>query len=797
MYTDNSLAKGSDLTFMKKRRFNYIRIKDEQPKKRSKKNEKVWRNIGHAMTVVGTTISSMLLILVVMLCIIATVVVVYILDFKKSNSFDIDLNESMTKFTTIMYAYNSDNEEVELKRLVADQDRIWVDYQDISPNIIHAVVAKEDKRFYEHKGVDWQRTVFALINDIIGSEGTARQGGSTITQQLVKNVTKDDEQTWERKLREIFRALSLEERYTKENILEYYLNEIGFGGRIYGVEAACQSYFGKSASEVDIAEAAIIAGIIKNPGRYPPTANLSLCRDQQLVALYALYEQGYISLTEYEAAKQEQVKFKPVVYGDAFGYVDPRSVATEEPDETEAPEETDSQYEAYKWNEGTYEVTQNWYTDAAINQVINDYADLKGITYTSARNEIYSGGYKIYTNMDMEKQDILEEKYRDPKLLWGNTKYDKTTPSEELYQSAFVLMDYTGTVKAVVGGLGEKPGDGCFNRATQAVRAPGSTMKPISPYAVGIQNNVITYATLIPDKGIPVNFQADPWPNNFEGGQSGNLWRCWEAVRHSRNTIPIRISSLITPQVLYNHLIMNLGFTTLVEEDNNLAPITLGALSQGVHLTELTAAYQIFGNGGVYYEPKLYSRVYDSKGNVVLKQDFYGTQAVDSDSAWVLNRMLRTVITSPTNNNLGPYARLGNNVEVIGKTGTSNDEKNFLFVGETPNYVGVIWIGKDNGDPVKWASGIRYHSQVWHDVMMSIEDTEKVSRFMPDPTVVERSYCTETGLLATSACSSTDIGYYRPSNIPGYCSGDHEAEQQKIRDYWNAFDNELKSKFKD
>ncbi len=781
---------------MKKRKFNYIRIKDEQPKKRSKKNDKIWKNIGHAMTVIGTTISSMLLILVVMLCIIATVIVVYVLDFKNSNSFDIDLKESMTKFTTMVYAYNSEGEEVELKRLAAEYDRIWVNYKDISPNIIHAVVAKEDKRFYEHKGVDWQRTVFALINDVFNLTRKG-EGGSTITQQLIKNVTQDKEQTWERKLREIFRALSLEERYTKEDILEYYLNEIAFGGQLYGVEAACQYYFGKSASEVDIAEGAIIAGIIKSPDAYRPNKNLSLCRKQQLTALYALYEQGYISLINYEIAKQEQVKFVPVVYGDDFGYTDPRSLPSNETEDPNTEVPNDPEYEAYKWNEGTYEVTQNWYTDAAINQVINDYAELKGITYTSAKNEIYNGGYKIYTNMDIEKQDILEEKYRDPKLLWGTTKYDKTTPTEELYQSAFVLMDYTGTVVALVGGLGEKPGNGCFNRATQAVRAPGSTMKPISPYAVAIQNNIITYSQKIPDKGIPVDFKTTPWPDNFEGkgSQSNTLMLAWYAVRHSRNTIPIRLSSLITPSVLYNHLSQNLGITTLVEEDKQLAPVTLGALTEGVHLTELTAAYQIFGNGGVYYKPKLYSRVYDSKDNVILEQDFYGNQAIDSDSAWVLNRMLRTVITSPTNSNLGPFARLGDNVEVIGKTGTSNDAKNFLFVGQTPNYVGVIWIGRDDAKEVYW-TGKKYSSQIWHDVMKDIEDTSVVSKFIPDPTVVQRNYCTDTGLLATNACENIDVGYYRSSNLPGYCSGDHEAEQQKIWDYWNAYDAELESKIK-
>ena len=775
----------------------YIKIKDDKPKNTNKrKNEKVWRNIGHAMTVVGTTLSSMLLILVIMLCIVATVVVVYILDFAKTQSLGINLKEYETKFTTMVYAYDAEGQEVELKRLAREQNRVWVNYEDISKNIINAVVAKEDQRFWEHKGVDWRRTVFALVQDALKTS-RAGEGGSTITQQLVKNLTEDDERTWERKLREIFRALELEEHYTKEDILESYLNKIWFGKMIYGVEAACQAYFGKKASEVDIAEAAILAGIIKSPDVNRPNGDLQSCKDSQLVALYAMYEQGYISLKEYEDAKAEQVKFVPIVYGDAFGYIDPRSIPTEDPDDPDDdPDDDKLPYEAYKWNEGTYEVSQNWYTDAAIRQVIEEYADLPGISFTSASDEIYNGGYKIYTNMDMEKQAILEEKYRDPYTVLYS--YDKNEKSESLIQSSFVILDYTGTVVALVGGLGEKPGDNCFNRASVATRAPGSTMKPISPYSMGIQNNFITYSTLIPDKGIPVAHQTRPWPDNYGGvgTQSGSLYTAWYAVRYSRNTIPVRITSQLTPQVMYNHLTQNLGITTLdPEQDIQIAPMTLGALSNGVRMTELAAAYQVFGNGGVHYEPKLYSRVLDSKNNVILEQDYYGNQAIDSDTAWVLNRMLLTVVTAPGYDNLGPYAKLPN-VEVIGKTGTSNDEKNLLFVGLTPDYVGVVWMGSDDGTVINNRAGKKWHSQIWHDVMIDIQDTSQSKHFISDPTVRELRYCTETGLLASNACTSTDIGYYRPSNVPTFCSGDHEAERQKIYDYWDERDKEIEATIK-
>lgn len=764
------------------KKFRYIKIKDEQPTKKKpnkRRKEKVMRAVGNALTVVGTTISSMLLILVIMICIVATVVTVYILDFKDS-SVEINLKETDMNYTSIVYAYNADGQEVELKRLVKDENRIWVDYDDISKNIINAVVAKEDKRYWDHKGVDWRRTVAALLLDVFAnSDDGTRQGGSTITQQLIKNITEDDEQTWERKLREIFRALDLEEKYNKEQILESYLNRIGFGGMNYGVGAACDAYFGKSAAEVDIAEAAIIAGIIKNPYKFYPYKDLEACKEQQLWVLNEMYAQGYITTAEYEAAKVEQVKFKKVVYGDAFGYIDPRSIAEEE----EPAEEENPDYEAYKWN-GNYQVSQNWYTDAAINQVIADYAELKGITKTSASNEIYNGGFKIYTNMDMEKQAILEEKFKDPKITLSS--YDKSTKEEDLLQAAMVIMDYTGTVKALVGGLGDKPGDNCFNRATMSTRAPGSTMKPIGPYSTALQENAIYYSMLVPDKGIKVKGSNNLWPHNYGyAGGVGALRTIWSAVRDSLNTVAVRTSRMITPQVVYNQLTQNLGLSTLVESDIDLAPITLGALTNGVKLIELTAAYQIFGNGGVYYEPMLYSRVVDSRGNVILEQDFYGTQAIDSDTSWITNRMMRKVVTQTSN--IGSRAAL-NNVEVIGKTGTSNSGYDLLFAGCTPNYVAIIWQGNDKNKLVDTIPHIRLASLVWHNVMVDIEDTSVSSSFSPDPSTIERRYCTETGLLASSDCTSTDIGYYRQSNIPARCSGNHEEEIKKINDYWNAID---------
>lgn len=785
----------------KRRNFRYIKIKDEEPKKSKKRSKsRISRNIGHALTVIGTTISSMLLILVIMMCIVVTVITVYILDFADTG-YDTNLRDTAMKYTSMIYGYDADGKEVELKRLVLDENRVWVDYHNISPNIINAVIATEDKRFYEHQGVDWKRTVFALVTDVFSSSDM-RQGGSTITQQLIKNITADDEQTWERKLREIFRALSLEEKHSKIDIIEGYLNRIGFGSWYYGIGAASQYYFGKDAKDVDIAEAAILAGVIQNPNMHSPYINLSSCKERQLYALKNMYEQGYINTKEYESACVEQVKFTYVIKGDDFGYIDPRSIETDEPEE-ENPEEEDPSdedddgYEAYRWNE--YEVSQDWYVDAAIDQVIKDYAELKGVTYTSARKEIYNGGYKIYVNENLEIQKMVEDIYRDPMSVV--TYYDKDAKKEDLLQCAFVMMDYSGSVIAMAGGLGDKPGDNCFNRVTQALRPPGSTMKPLAAYSTAIQANLITYSTMLPDKGIARPNDSGNgvkiWPENFGGvGGEGSLMPVWLALRESYNTIAIRVTQMLTVPVCYNHLIQDLGFTTLVEQDMDFSPVTLGAFTNGVKLMELAAAYQPIGNGGIYYEPKLYSKVVDSKNNIILQQDFYGTQALDSDAAWITNRMMRTVVTSPTT--AGRFANLPN-VEVIGKTGTSNDRHNLLFVGCTPNYIGIVWMGYDENNHTIANSDTNhvYPAQVWRRIMEQVEDTTVVNKFTPDTNVVERKYCTETGLLASSNCTTTDIGYYRKENTPTFCSGKHIDEVDKIKAEWAIIDYENEQKVLD
>ncbi len=735
-------------------------------KKKKKKPNKALKTIKHVFGVIGTTLLSLFMIVIITCCIVAVSLTVYIMQFADS-AFDVDLKNVDLSYTSFIYAKNSDGEMVELKRLSGDENRIWADMEQIPKHTQDAFVAVEDKRFYEHEGVDWKRTVRVTISTLFNGYG---EGGSTITQQLVKNITGDDRVTPERKIREIFRALTLETEYTKIDILEAYLNRVPLGGTVYGVGSAAYFYFGKTVDQLTIAESAILAGITRSPSVLNPYANLERSKERQLYALKCMYDQGLITTDEYEAAKAEQVKFRLIVEGDAYGYVDPRydeyygNNTSSDDDDGYDDEDT---YEAYKWDE--YEISQNWYVDAAIEQVIEDLSRAKGMTYAEAKQDLYKGGYKIYLNMDMDIQDKLEEFFRDPNNFFYS--YDTTAIEENLVQGAFVLTDYRGNVIALAGGIGDKPGDGCFNRATQALLPIGSTMKPISVYGQAVDKDIITYSTMIYDKCIKLP-EGTSWPSNFEGDYgSGSYIPAWYAVQQSKNTTAVRMAEVLGIETCFNFLTDKLNVTTLdYTSDKAYSPIALGQLTQGMTMLELAGAYQIFGSGGLYYEPKLYNLITDYNDTVIIEQEPLGERVMGSDSAYITNRLLKAV--TDTTNGSGRYARI-DGIEVVGKTGTSNDERILAFAGLTPDYCGVIRIGYDDNKKISNTNYI-YLAQVWHDFMVNIVDEESTKTFAKDANVVEKKYCKETGLLATSKCPETAIGYYKADKLPATCDSTHK-----------------------
>lgn len=811
------------------KKIRYVKIKDEDymPKSRDKMNRDeqaaesyyhthkltVWQKISGVLSFFGTTLLSLFLILVITLCIVAAALTVYIMQFAES-SFDVDLTNVELSYSSFIYGTDSKGEDVLIKQISGETSRIWVDIEDIPQHTIDAFVSVEDQRFFEHKGVDWKRTLSVTVKALFG--GT--DGGSTITQQLVRDITKDNETTIGRKLREIFRALSLENKYTKYDILESYLNRIGFGGTAYGIGSAAYYYFGKDVKDLTIAESAILAGVVRSPSNYNPYANLRQSKIRQEYALKdCLYAQGYITTDEFEAAMAEKVKFRRPVKGTYYGYTDMRyndwyGIITED-----SKNDGDLYYQnvpwdeilgedsslAYQWN-GSYTVSQDWYVDAAIDQIVGDLSQKLGITYDEAWDEFRNGGYTAYLNENLEMQKKLSKVFEDPYTCLSS--YDSSLPadSKRLIQGAFVIMDYRGNVLAIAGGIGEKPGDNCFNRATQAVSAIGSTIKPIGNYSLAIDNNKITYSTMMQDlsgkihaefagsgshaaeSGYDESDQTVRWPHNYQelGFGSGAYWPAWYAVQKSMNTIAARVMQKVGLVNSYNHLVHNLGFSHLDSiNDIAYAPLATGALTNGATLTELTAAYQVMGNGGMYYKPYYYSRVYDNKGVVVLEQDTNGHRAISEDSAWITNRMMLKVVQDEYGT--GKNAKLGA-CEVVGKTGTANDMSNLLFAGLTPEYVACYRIAYDDNHEIGKQDGWRTMALVWHDVMVNFVDTSVEQSFTPDSSTLELPYCNETGLLATSKCPNTTIGYYRKSNLPPSCDSRHDGL------YWAEHgDNEI------
>lgn len=794
------------------RKTSYIKIDETKTMKEKKTAAKKGGRItggqaaAKAFTVVGTTLVCMLLVVIITICIVAVGLTVYVMQFAE-NSFDISLEDVELSFSTFIYANDADGNQVTVKQLNSDENRVWVDYEDIPQHVIDAVISVEDERFLDHEGVDWQRT-FSVTASAIFSGGT--DGGSTITQQLVRDITGDSDVNIGRKLREIFRAMAMEQKYTKQDILESYLNRIAFGGTSYGIASAALRYFDKDVQDLTIAEAAILAGIIRSPSRMNPYANLEKAKERQEYALWKMYDNGYISTAEYEAALVEQVQFRLPVKGDAFGYVDERyneyyGIQDESDDDlyyqNTSWEDLTETTEAYKWN-GNYEVTVDWYTDAAIKQVTEDLAELKGITYDAASTLLKNGGFSIYLNVDMEMQAKVTKLFEDPYTCV--TAYDAAADRADLLQASFVIMNYNGEVLAVAGGLGEKEGDDCFNRATQSMQFIGSTIKPLSVYSLAIEKNLITYSTMLRDISgkIPATAMGDSynqtisgydpedgtirWPHNYEqsGFGSGNFYPAWYAVQESTNTIAVKVMSMIGLQEAYSHLVNNLGFDTL-DSTNDIAysPLALGALTNGMPLADLAAAYAIMGNGGLYYEPYFYSQVLDSDGKVVLSQNSVGTQAVSADTAWITNRMMKNVVAN-TQTGSGRHAQL-ENIEVIGKTGTANDMSALLFTGLTPSYVGSYRVSFDDNREIASSDNWRTLAKVWHTVMNEVCDTSYEQNFAADPNVIVTNYCTLSGLIATSDCPNTAVGYYRKSNIPNTCDAtkaEHEDEKGAL--YW-------------
>lgn len=647
--------------------------------------------------------------------------------------FDLDEEKYSQNQTSFIYGTDSSGEQIEITRLHGEQNRIWVDMEDMSPYMRMAFIALEDKRFEKHHGVDWFRTLSALTIH------RATQGGSTITQQLVKNLTGENQETFVRKFNEILSALNLERNYSKDDIIEAYMNTVYLSNGCYGVKTAAERYFGKDISELNIAECACLASITQYPNKYDPLKHPDDNRIRSEYCMEQMLKEGFITQEEYDEAMAYEM-----VYTNSANYQG-STVEEEEEEETET--------------------INSYYTDFVIEEVLSDLKKM-GYSDRAARNMLYGGGLKIYTAIDFDLQEIVEDVYENYRRM-----------PDETVQGAMVIMDYSGRVCAIVGGTGEKKGNRTLNRASQSERQPGSALKPLSIYSAALEKTKsddsvgVYWSTMLSDSPVR-KIDGKWWPKNESGGYSGRNMPLQEGLARSLNTISAQTLKLIGTDYSLNFLKERYHFTTLDDvNDNDWAPMATGALHNGASVLEMTAAYAAFGNGGYYYEPYAYYRIEDSQGNVLIEKDPEATKqrAISEGTAGVMNKLLQTVMTA--SNGTGHYYKI-DGVECFGKTGTTTDDKDRWFVGGTPDYVSAVWYGYDQPKEVVYNLSYNPCGTIWNYVFEQIYDGSSGldSEFAENNSIVERQYCTRTGLLASSSCPKA-TGWYDKESLPGYCSG--------------------------
>lgn len=585
---------------------------------------------------------------------------------------DVSLSDYQLSESSIIYCETSAGEYKELATLHGSENRIWVDLEDIPDYLVKALVAIEDHRFYEHKGVDWYRTVGAMFTMLTGGDDSF--GGSTITQQLIKNLTGNKEVTVQRKLIEIFQALEFEKKYDKDEIIEWYLNAVYFGEGCDGIYTAAQKYFGKEPSQLTLAESASIVGIVNLPTYYSPFYSEENNKERQETVLRRMYELGYISYDEYEQAKNEQLVF------------------------TRSDNEVADQ-EIY-----------SYYVEAVIKDVTEDLMEQKGISQDTARQLLYNGGYRVYSCLDPYIQECVDNVYLDvenfPKPYRAN---------DQQLQSAMVIMDpYTGEVVAMSGGVGEKTGNLVLNRATDALRAPGSSFKPLAVYAPAIELGLITPSTLVNDAPREeVEMSQNQWyPNNSDFKYRGII-DIATGVRLSLNTVAAQVLDKLGLDASTNFLKNKLGVTSLVPDDYNYASLALGELTNGISVLEMAQAYCTFDNSGIFTEARTYSRVTDAAGNIVLDNQPKTHVAMKSSTATNITSLL----FSAANYGTGSESIFSGQA-IAGKTGTSSYNWNRWFAGYTPYYVGVVWTGFDQPEQM-YVYG-NPAAQVWRRVMQQV-----------------------------------------------------------------------------
>lgn len=792
------------------------------PAPKNKKKPKKRRSI---IGMIFSFIGCMLCLCIMAASVGGVLLSMYIVQVTADDAETLDLDNQKNRQTSIIYDING-NEYASLSR---NENRIWRELSAMPENLQNAVIAIEDKNFRTEPGINLKGTIGAALNAFTGNRiwGTNR-GASTLEQQLIKNLTGDNEQDNMRKVREIFRALGLDNKYSKETILEAYLNTIPLTGIIHGMEAGSIEYFGKHVEDLTLAECATLASITKNPTKYNPATNPEELIKRRNHVLYEMYTQGYITEAEFNAAKAETVTL------------------TEKTSTTE---------------NATRSSSNSWFTDALYTQLLNQLQEDLNYTADEAKELIFSGGLRIYSTVDPTVQAGIEKTmYNEDDLIpalwheepvclrdypadsssWDEVQYDDATglpitkdgyavygqeaipvyadeegttlkmgtstdpdyPNDTTVylcvyekvrtQAAMAIVDYSGNILGIGGGIGEKKYDLGFNRATSPHQT-GSTMKPIGAYALALDYKLINYSSQILDSpyysaedkkvlkdqyiGVMSPFSEAAqsrsdvwraWPTNYGGvGGQGNPMLVYDALQQSYNTVVVWVGDMVGVDYLYNFVHDTLECSYInAENDMDLGPLVLGSQSSGLTVVQLAGAYTMF-NTGTFTTPHYYTEITDYQGNMILDNNKYinTTQAISADTAYIMNRMMWNVLHSRKGTAYGKAP--DGEMDSVAKTGTTSNYKDYTFAGLTPYYVTAIWWGCDRptemdtlGKAGKNASPIQY---AWKALMEDLQADLPVKEFAKGENVVEKHFDTSTGAIISSGGS---VGYYTEDNLP-------------------------------
>lgn len=630
----------------------------------------------------------------------------------------------ITKLTSFIY----DKDGVEIAQIKGSENRVLADHSEIPDNMRNAFIAIEDSRFRTHNGIDLKRFVSAGFLYVV-TFGNAPYGGSTITQQLVKNITGNEESTPKRKVQEAWQAMQLENDVSKDAILDNYMNRITTGVGCYGVQAAAKKFFNKNVKDLSLAQCAVIAGITKSPGLYDPTLsekNKSRNKERQETILGEMLRQGFISQNEHDEAIAEKLDF----------------YQGKDEDEESKPAGT----------------VQSFFEDYALKQVQKDLMDKYKISSNAASLWIYNRGLKIYTTQDSEIQKIMTEEYTNPENFPANAKI--SNPEMQAQGAMLVLDPENGQIRGMYGQYGEKTYSFSLNRATDMQRQPGSSFKPIAVYAPAIDLGLITPATVIDD--VPVYMDTKKpdvrYPTNAESGEYLGLTSIRKAITKSQNVVAAQVfRDYLKPE----NSIKYLKKVNIDRPNEGYISMALGGLNEGVNPLIMASAYVPFVNKGMYIEPIAYTKVTDDKGNVLLdkKAEQKSNVAYKETTAFLMTSMMQDVVKSGTASGYGTVKnKAGKVIPTAGKTGTTEDYKDKWFVGFSPYYVGASWYGYNTP---KKLSKPEYNQalSLWNKVMNRIHANLEVKNFDPAPAdIVKKSVCMDSGKVPGPYCNEDPRG---------------------------------------